>query len=160
MDRDSYTGDNNMKRILHILNVSLVLCMAMLVSCGGDKGAKKAADGISTVANQTMSSSEDAGKSAVVTESDVKGPAIIDFWAEWCGPCQMMKPVFAKLEKEYAGSVNFISVDVDNNQELSAKYGVQAIPTFVVIDKDGLEIDRLVGAVPEEKLRSLIEKIN
>lgn len=153
-------GDNNMKTFLHILNVSLVLCVAMLVSCGNDKGAKKAADGISTVANQAISDTEAADNSAIVSESDIKGPAIIDFWAEWCGPCRTMKPIFAHLEKEYAGSVNFISVDVDNNQELSAKYGVQSIPTFVVIDKDGREIDRLVGAVPEADLRSLVEKLN
>ena len=80
---------------------------------------------------------------------------LLDFWAPWCGPCQMMKPVVEELEKELEGKVEFVQINVDENQEEAVKYGVMSIPTFVVL-KDGQEIGRKIGFIPKEELRKII----
>ena len=73
---------------------------------------------------------------------------VLDFYADWCGPCQMMKPVFAELEKEYEGKVSFTVIDVDQHPDQSNAHHVLGIPTYI-IQKDGKEVDRLVGYTPK-----------
>lgn len=80
---------------------------------------------------------------------------LLDFWAPWCGPCQMMKPVVEELEKEFEGKVQIVKINVDENQEESAKYGVMSIPTFIVL-KDDQEIGRKIGFTAKEELLKLI----
>jgi thioredoxin 1 len=82
---------------------------------------------------------------------------LVDFTAVWCPPCQMMKPVFAELEKELAGRVAFEAVDVDNNPERAKHYGVMSVPTFV-LEKDGTEVGRLIGAQPKEEMKTWLNK--
>src|SRR3989304_2486684 len=72
------------------------------------------------------------------------GGTLVDFWAEWCGPCRIAAPVIEELSGEYAGKVNVGKVDVDAEPELAGKYGVMSIPT-VILYKDGLEIGRQGG---------------
>jgi len=84
-------------------------------------------------------------------------PVIVDFWADWCGPCRVMHPVFEKLSSEYGDRMVFAKLNVDTDGDIAAKYRVMAIPTFIVFHQ-GRPVDILVGAVGEEKLRSLIEK--
>lgn len=84
------------------------------------------------------------------------GLTIVDFFAVWCGPCQMMKPVFHKLAEEMEG-VRFMAVDVDKFTEIAAKYEVMSIPTFVVF-KDGQAITVKNGAMSESDLKNWIEK--
>ena len=85
-------------------------------------------------------------------------PIAVDFWAEWCGPCKMMGPVFEELSKELAAKGNFAKLDVDTNQELSAKYGVMSIPTIVVF-KGGKEAGRIMGFVPKPILKQKLEAL-
>lgn len=80
---------------------------------------------------------------------------LLDFWALWCGPCQMMKPVIEELEKELAGKVEFVEINVDEDNETASKYGVMGIPTFV-IEKDGREVARKTGFTSKEELLKLI----
>jgi len=80
---------------------------------------------------------------------------LIDFYADWCGPCKIMEPIFQELEKEYQGKVEFKRIDVEADAETSSRYSVLSIPTFV-LQKDDKEIDRKVGAMPKEILRSWI----
>lgn len=80
-------------------------------------------------------------------------PVIVDFWAEWCGPCKMMAPVFEKLSSEFEGKVTFAKVDVDEHQVFAGKYGIRGIPTLLVFN-NGNEVDRIVGYVPEGQIRS------
>lgn len=80
---------------------------------------------------------------------------LLDFWAPWCGPCQMMKPVIEELEKELDGKVEFIKINVDENQEEAAKFGVMSIPTYIAL-KDDQEVGRRVGFLPKEELRKIL----
>ena len=81
---------------------------------------------------------------------------LIDFYADWCGPCVVMEPVIEELEKEMAGKVNIRKVDVDKDQEEASKYGVMSIPTYIIL-KDGREVDRFIGSTSKE---SIVSKIN
>ena len=78
---------------------------------------------------------------------------LLDFYAEWCGPCKAMAPIFEEVEKEYAGKVEFQVIDVDQDTATSSQYGVLSIPTYVIL-KDGKEADRKIGAMPKEVLTS------
>ena len=82
---------------------------------------------------------------------------LVDFWAEWCGPCRMMHPIFEKLAVEYGDKIIFTRLNVDENGDIAAKYRVMSIPTFMVFS-GGKPIDVVVGAVGEEGLKRLIQK--
>ncbi len=81
---------------------------------------------------------------------------LLDFYADWCGPCKMMAPVFEEMEPEYAGKVEFQKIDVESDSSTAANFGVMSIPTFVLV-QDDKEIDRKVGAMPKEMLKSWID---
>ncbi len=83
-------------------------------------------------------------------------PVVVDFWAPWCGPCQMIGPVLERIAAEYSGRVKIAKVNVDEHQQYAGQYGVRGIPTLLIV-KDGKVVDRLVGALPEPALRQRIK---
>lgn len=81
---------------------------------------------------------------------------LLDFYADWCGPCKIMAPVFSELEKEYEGRVEFKKVDVETNGEMAQQFHIMSIPTFVIV-REGKEISRKTGAMPKEVIKDWIE---
>lgn len=85
-----------------------------------------------------------------------KNPVVVDFWAPWCGPCKMIAPVLEKLAVEYGDKVTIAKVNTDENPQWAMHYGVQGIPTLLLI-RDGLVKDRIVGAAPAPTIRAKLE---
>ncbi len=83
--------------------------------------------------------------------------SVVDFWAEWCGPCRAIGPVIEELSKEYASTVKIGKVNVDNNPQVSLEYGITSIPAILFI-KDGKVVDKLVGAQPKANFVKKIEQ--
>ncbi len=99
---------------------------------------------------------------AALTDADfdaktAAGVALVDFWAEWCPPCRMQGPIVEKMVEAYAGKALVAKLDVDSNKETAARFGVQSIPTILVL-KGGKETERLVGLQSKEKLRAALDK--
>jgi len=85
-------------------------------------------------------------------------PVIVDFWAEWCGPCKLIGPVFDKLAKEYAGKLAFAKLNIDDNPKTPSQYGIRSIPTMIVF-KNGEPVTHLVGAIQEHKIKYVLDNI-
>lgn len=85
-------------------------------------------------------------------------PVVVDFWAEWCGPCRMVGPIVEELAKEYEGRVTIGKLDVDENVETPNEYGIRNIPTILFF-KDGQVVDKQIGAAPKATLAAKIESL-
>ncbi len=85
-------------------------------------------------------------------------PVLVDFYADWCGPCKIIEPIISQLSKEYAGTVKFVKIDTDANQELAMQFGIMSIPTVMFFSKGKVE-DIVIGAVPESVLKTKLDSL-
>ena len=83
-------------------------------------------------------------------------PCLIDFYADWCGPCKMVAPIMEELSEEYKGKVNFYKINTENEQELAGAFGISSIPSLLFVPKDG-QPQMAVGALPKESMVKVIE---
>ena len=86
------------------------------------------------------------------------GLVMVDFWAVWCGPCQMVGPIVEELASEYEGKIKVLKLNTDDNPEIASKYQIMSIPTLNFF-KDGKVIDRIVGAAPKKQFKEKIDQI-
>lgn len=144
----------NFKFIYAILCTLLIIC----ASCGRKEGGVNKNIPMAPENEAATEIANHVDNDSTLTANGKNLPTVIDFYATWCGPCNAIRPVFEDLEKEYSSSVRFVSVNVDHEQELANKYGVESIPTFVFLDSEGHEVGRQVGADPDA-LRNTVKSM-
>jgi len=93
---------------------------------------------------------------AEVLKSSV--PVLVDFWAEWCGPCRIVAPVVEEIARLYQGKVKFAKVDVDSNQRIATQYRISSIPSLYIF-KGGKVVDQIIGAVPKHQITSALDTV-
>jgi len=107
-------------------------------------------------ATSTLSHFTDANFEAEVIQSRV--PVLVDFFAEWCGPCRSLTPIVEELARDFAGKIKVGKIDIDHSRNTPSKYGIMAVPTIILF-KDGKEIDKITGLKPKADLRKRIEAL-
>ncbi len=98
----------------------------------------------------------DANFDSEVLKSTV--PVLVDFWAEWCGPCRMIAPIVEEIATDYAGKVKVCKLNVDESQSLASRYGIRSIPSLLIF-KAGSVVNQVIGAVPKSELVKRLEAV-
>ena len=96
----------------------------------------------------------DANFQSEVADSPI--PVLVDFWAPWCGPCKMIAPVLEEIAQEYEGKAKIVKINIDDNQNTPAQFGVRSIPTLILF-KNGSEVEKIIGAQSKDKLTAMID---
>lgn len=107
------------------------------------------------MASDKVKTATDANFDAEVLKSPI--PVLVDFWAEWCGPCRALAPLVDQIAEEHQGKIKVVKMNVDENPETPAKYGIRGIPTLILL-KNGELVDQLVGSVPKNRLDQFVAR--
>ena len=92
-----------------------------------------------------------------VVNSDT--PVVVDFWAEWCGPCKMIAPIVEELAGEYEGKVKFAKMNVDSNPQTPMQFGIRGIPTLLIFNGGETPVDQVVGALPKSRIKERVDQV-
>lgn len=135
--------------------------MAMVMALAGNSCSqqKSRSEDSTAVATETDAPDYSASHGRITLEEALSNgrATVIDFYADWCGPCKMISPVFHQLSEKFGDKLNFVSVDVDANPEIAQSYAVEAMPTFVFLSESGEEINRIVGADSDALTTAVVE---
>lgn len=143
-----------------LMGAALLVSASMMSGCGNSakeekKDMEETAEAIDTAKHEII---EVEGDKPLEFGEKLDRPVVVDFWAEWCGPCRQFKPIFEQLSKEYGNRVTFYSVNVDKSPGIAATYGIQSIPTILFVDKNG-NIDRQIGAMSYDEADAAIHAL-
>lgn len=137
--------------------LSLFLALG-LMACGNSKAENAGNEENEALQEQTNlveTKTYDVADGKIIPTNGL--PTIVDFSATWCPPCRQLKPIFEALKEEYKGKVNFVTIDVDENPQISTSYGVQNIPTMVFINPQGNELTRTIGFQDRDQIINVID---
>jgi thioredoxin 2 len=128
-------------------------------NCGRKNRIKPSSEGVPrcAVCHHLLPWVVEADRESFDAELAASVPVVIDFWAPWCGPCRMISPALERLARNYAGSLKVVKLNVDDEPAIGARYGVQGIPLLVLV-RNGEELDRLVGAIPEGQIEAWLKR--
>lgn len=139
-----------------------VIALASVAMAGCGNSAKEEKKDVAATAEAVNSAKPEIieidGSEPLEFGNKLERPVVVDFWAEWCGPCRQFKPVFHQLAKEYGNRVTFYSVNVDKAPGIAAEYGIQSIPTILFVDRDG-NIDRQIGAMSYDDADAAVQAL-
>jgi thioredoxin len=150
-----------MKKTSRILVIVLIASFAMMLttpSCNAGEKPKAAANSPAGVIHLTSAEfKEKVFDYSTQKEWKYKGnvPAIIDFYADWCGPCRMVSPILEELQKEYGGKIQVYKINTDNEHEVANAFGIQSLPTLIFIPVEG-KPQGVLGAQPKEEINKMI----
>lgn len=137
--------------------ISIALVSGLFISCQGNAKAESIPDEehVEMTPNEVVEVPSYKVENGKILPTDGK-PMIVDFSATWCPPCRQLKPIFEKLAEDFRGRITFVTIDVDDNPEISSSYGVTNIPTLLFIDKEGQIQNTIVGFQDRDQLLAAI----
>lgn len=143
----------SMNTMKSIKIVAAVIFAIALSACNGDRGKSGSEASANHDAHASQVRQDDS-----VAGSPVSTPVAIDFYADWCGPCRQISPLFDQLADKYGDRIEFKRVNIDEDGQLAAQYGITSIPTFIFLDAEGNVVNKIVGA-DHESLTSAVKKL-
>lgn len=144
---------------MSIYSIAIATFGTILMACGGGSGTKSEKMEIKHLTKaEFLNRVYDYEASPSKFELKGDKPVLVDFYASWCGPCKMVAPVLEEIAKEYEGRIDVYKVNVDDEQDLSAKFNIRSIPTLLFIPKDGTP-QMIAGAMPKDALRAKVNEL-